>query len=288
MDRGGSGGIAVDKKGNVHITGFFTSSTITFGSFPLNNLTSGGYNTFLAKYDSNGNVLWAESETASVAAAGPNSAGPIAIDKKGNIYITGAYANGVEGSITKYDSIGTVKWTEIFSGSASSSHPSECALAVDTNGNIYITGMFGNNTFTFGSITITNGNMGGQNFAVFIVKYDSSGTAKWAQSAGGYTDTGTGLAIDNNNDIYLSGCFAGSSIVFGTYTLYRIANNSPNEQDGFFVKYNVAGNVLWADRVAGSGAAGADHNAGAAGIAINSGNIYTTGYFAGDSITFGS
>ncbi len=53
--------IATDVNGNIYIAGAFKSPTIDFGTNVIYNGNGGGdvYNPFLAKYDANGNVLWA-------------------------------------------------------------------------------------------------------------------------------------------------------------------------------------------------------------------------------------
>ncbi|NVO01842.1 MAG: SBBP repeat-containing protein [Bacteroidetes bacterium] len=50
--------VATDNHGNTYVTGYFTSSTITFGSTVLT--CSGNKDVFVAKYDVVGNVLWAK------------------------------------------------------------------------------------------------------------------------------------------------------------------------------------------------------------------------------------
>jgi len=49
--------IAQDAAGNAVVTGFFKGSA-TFGSVTLNSV-GGSQDVFVAKYDTNGNVLWA-------------------------------------------------------------------------------------------------------------------------------------------------------------------------------------------------------------------------------------
>jgi hypothetical protein len=61
---GGTGGdiawsIAADGSGNVYVTGTFNSPSITFGTITLSNTNNCG-DMFIAKYDPNGNVLWAK------------------------------------------------------------------------------------------------------------------------------------------------------------------------------------------------------------------------------------
>ncbi|MEK7263262.1 MAG: SBBP repeat-containing protein [Bacteroidota bacterium] len=117
-------GIATDENGNCYVTGYFNSSTITFGSVMLTNTdNSGSSDMYLVKYDSSGNVLWAN-------CAGGYSAdygNSIATDGNGNCYVTGYFWSPTItfGSVTlinansfsdmfvvKYDSNGNVVWAK--------------------------------------------------------------------------------------------------------------------------------------------------------------------------------
>jgi hypothetical protein len=151
-------------------------------------------------------------------------------------------------------------------------------IAVDANGNSYITGYSNNASITFGSITLTNA--GGRDF--FIVKHDASGNALWAKRAGGTSyEEGTAIAIDASGNSYVTGHFTGPTITFGSTTLTN-ANGSNLLTDMFVVKYDVSGNVVWAKRAGGM----ADDKG--AGIAVDANGCYVTGQFFSPSIVFGS
>src|ERR1039457_1079471 len=53
--------VAVDGSGNVCVTGWFSSATITFGSFTLTNSSNYTIDMYIVKYDESGNVIWAKS-----------------------------------------------------------------------------------------------------------------------------------------------------------------------------------------------------------------------------------
>src|SRR5437764_462723 len=79
-------GIAVDSAGNTYVTGSF-HDVAAFGSIDL--VSSGGYDVFVAKYDKEGKVLWANQ------AGGSNFDDyglGIALDVAGNCYVTGAFS----------------------------------------------------------------------------------------------------------------------------------------------------------------------------------------------------
>src|SRR5258706_6575866 len=76
--------VATDASGNVFVTGYFVSDSITFGTTTLVNAGATNTDIFLAKYDGNGNVLWAKS-----AGGTPVDVGwCVATDASGNVFIT--------------------------------------------------------------------------------------------------------------------------------------------------------------------------------------------------------
>ena len=119
------------------------------------------------------------------------------------------------------------------------------SVAVDTGGNIYVTGLF-NQSITFGTTLLTSA---GSN-DMYLVKYSPGGTVIWARSAGGLSyDAGLAVTTDNAGNVFVTGSFGSTNITFGAFTL---ANSSSN-QDMFVVKYGSNGNVIWAHSAGGNG-----------------------------------
>ena len=86
---GGIGGDRVSKtttdaSGNVYVTGFYDSPSITFGTTTLTNL-GGGNDMYIVKYAASGNVLWAKGAGGS----GIDLSRSISTDNAGNVYLTG-------------------------------------------------------------------------------------------------------------------------------------------------------------------------------------------------------
>lgn len=78
-----------DASGNLYVTGYYNSPSITFGASPLLVNADGWgttYDMFLVKYDVSGNVLWAISEGGGFGDDRGNSA---TTDSNGNVYVTG-------------------------------------------------------------------------------------------------------------------------------------------------------------------------------------------------------
>ncbi len=209
---GGEGySVSTDVSGNVFFAGDFSRSTITFGTYTLTKAGPGSA-VFIAKYDANGNVLWAKS------AGGQSGDGAYSVstDTSGNAFITGYFSSPTivfgtytltnAGSsslfLTKYDINGNVLWAKSAGGSGIDFATGVSATA---NGSVFITGVLSSPTLAFGTTTLTNSS---GNDAIFIVKYDPSGNVLWAKSAGGISnDESYAVSTDTNNNVFITGGF---------------------------------------------------------------------------------
>jgi hypothetical protein len=284
---GGSGieysyGIATDATGNVFITGIFNSPTIIFGSTTL--INGGDMDMFLVKYDGSGSLIWARN----IGGVGAEFGNGVSTDALGNVFVTGNFSSatitfgsttlinsgsGGDTYVAKYDTFGNVIWAESASGSGNDNSNS---ISSDAIGNTYITGWFQSTTIVFGSTTLTN--VGGND--IFIAKYDTLGNVLWARSSGGAsTDNGNSISTDTLGNVFVTGNFSSSLITFGSTTLSRIGF----VDNLFVVKYDGLGNAIWARSIGSS-----DYINGN-GICTDAiGNAYVTGYFASDTVIFGS
>jgi hypothetical protein len=267
--------------GNEIVTGYFTSSSITFGSTILNNAgsTNGLPDVFLTKYDGSGNVLWAKS-----AGSGDyDYAFDVANDASGNVYMVGRFmgasitfgsttlTNSTTGKtdifIVKYDGSGNVLWAKSVGGN---NDDGATDVATDASGNVFMTGWFETASITFGSTTLTN-NSSGDTTDIFIVKYNSSGTVLWAKKAGGTNnDYTSGICTDASGNVLISGHYHSNPITLAPITL-----TNSGSSDALIAKYDANGNINWATKTGGSSA---DFTSGVAADA--SGNAYLTGYFS--------
>jgi len=268
-------GIAVDANGNSYIIGVFAENA-TFGTTTL---TSSGYkDIFVAKLDINGNWLWAKQAGGTSDDYGYG----IAVDANGNSYVTGYfYGSAIFGTTTltssgdkdifvaKLDSNGNWLWVKQAGGTI---YDYGYEIAVDANGNSYVTGYF-YGIATFGATTLTSSGY----YDIFVAKMDSNGNWLWAKQAGGIgEDIGLNIAIDANGNSYVTGYFMISAI-FGTTTL-----TSSGYYDIFVAKMDSSGNWLWAKQ------AGGTSNDIGIGIDVDdNGNSYITGGFI-DIATFGT
>jgi len=281
-----SSGITADISGNVIITGYFLSSTITFGSSILTN--AGAADIFVAKYDNLGNELWAKS------AGGVSDQVPsdISTDVGGNLFISGSFmgstiafgnfilTNANSNShedifIAKYDASGNVLWAKSAGGSSDEACSGICT---DANSNVLITGFFDSPTIVFGGFTLISAG----HSETFITKYDSLGNVLWTRNADTslYEDIGRSISTDANGNVFVTGHFSGPTITFDNVTLNNTVNSG--YQDIFVVKYDASGNIL------GGKSTGGTDNDDSFDIATDlNGNAFITGGFSSPTITFG-
>ncbi|MCX6270792.1 MAG: SBBP repeat-containing protein [Bacteroidetes bacterium] len=273
--------VAVDPSGNIYISGEFDGSFLNFGTITLT--SNGNADLFLARYDSDGNVVWARS----TGGLSTESSTSVACDLSGNVYITGEFGSSTItfDTITltnhglylaKYDPSGNVLWAKCADGT-NSGYPG--SVATDASGNCYVTGYFWAPSLTFGSVTLTTADNG----EIFLLKFNSQGDIIWGKSAGGpLTDNGCSVAVDASGNVYVSGIFYSPAIMFDSIFLTNASFSGIND-DLFLAKYDAEGNVLWAR------SAGGTYIDEARGVAVDgSGNAYITGIFNNPTLVFGS
>lgn len=144
------------------------------------------------------------------------------------------------------------------------------SIATDAEGNSYVTGQFAQ-TATFGSTTLSSG---GSYSDVFVAKIDTNGNWLWAVRGGGLAnESSSGIALDPNGGIYITGYFKGSS-VFGGSSVTGYGGSD----DIFVAKLDSNGNWLWA-----RSAWGMNNNRGMGICVDTSGNCYITGSIQRDA-----
>ncbi|REJ80577.1 MAG: T9SS C-terminal target domain-containing protein [Bacteroidetes bacterium] len=269
--------LAVDSAGNSYIGAYFSSS-VSFGS---TNLSSSGSNDIaIFKVNSSGDVQWAKK------AGGTREDRPrgVALDRSGNILVTGTFTNSCTFSGTtltgtgpfssftaKYTNSGNLEWVR--AGVNTTDTTRSNAIATDPAGNSYIAGYY-KQTAVFGSNSVTSA---GAN-DIFVAKYDPNGNVLWLKSAGGpYDDMANGISYDpTNNLVYVTGQIDDHGYFDNIYV------GAAGNRDVFVAAYDPNGNIVWV-RAAGSKM----RDAGLAVTQDTLGNIYNTGFFT-DTATFGA
>jgi hypothetical protein len=278
--------VCTDASGNVMITGYFTSPTLSIGNISLNSFGNGDI--FIAKFDTGGNVLWAQN----AGGVYDDKGTAVSTDASDNIFVTGNFNSGTISFgnisinntgytnlfIAKYNANGNLIWVNKAGGT---SNDYALDVACDASGNAYVTGRYTSASITFGSTTFTkaNNNLGD----VFIVKYSALGNVLWAKNASGAADDiCNSICVDANKHLLISGSFNSANFYIDGDTLINV-NSSGYVGDVFLAQFDSAGTLLWSSSHGGN-----MHDEGLGICADASNNIFLTGNFYSPSINFGS
>ncbi|MGB3948671.1 MAG: T9SS type A sorting domain-containing protein [Bacteroidia bacterium] len=285
----GESGLAITTTNDgqyVYVTGKMGSSNIDFniyGTTPIV-LNGSGTSCFIAKYDTQGNCIWAKNMLGQGNLA--LSIGfSIVTDGSDNIYIGGIFngevdfdpgsntvslvSNNVDAFVAKYNNNGDFQWVRSITG-ANEEIVKDIAID-DLNGGVYVSGFFGSDTITFSNTTDTLFNKGGKD--AFVAGYDlNGGTLLWKNSIG---STGNDLVSDidaNDSYVVVTGVF--EDTLFFNYNADTLLPSSTTNT--FFGKYDLGGNYGWMEKIGGTNA-----TCVSTGIAIENNNIHVTGVYSG-------
>lgn len=218
-------------------------------------------------------------------------------DKEGNFYACGSFSGTIKFDsielkaygdksymyIVKFSPTGKTIWaktTEIDSGISRAK-----AIAVDYEGNIYVTGVFQYPFCIFDQYKLIVKDQIYKTSDMFIIKYNPDGKIIWAKSAGGacgYTESFAAVA-DSKGDLYIAGYFQAQYVLLDTIRLNKASTACGSiGQALFIVKYSADGKALWAKNTGGN-----DDLDWAHGVAVDKkDNVFLTGYFGADYISF--
>lgn len=244
-------GTTTDPSGNVYTVGGTT------GSIGTPNI--GSRDALIAKYDSQGDLLW----TKQFGTSSFDTVYSIATDNQGSSYIAGItegdlatplHASTSDAFIAKYDSNGNQQWIQQF---GQNEIFQTYSIAVDSNSNAYLSGLD-----VYSSSQIASDR-------AWVAKYNTNGNQQWLTEIGP-PDTFTesyGVTTGRNNDVYATG-----------WTLGNLAGQNAGLYDAWVAKYD--GNTGQPQWIRQFGSSEYDWSWSAA--TDSQDNVYATGWTLGD------
>lgn len=198
-----------------------------------------------------------------------------ALDPGGGAYFQGTYASMIDLVILKFSNSGVLIWATYYGGT---DNDWAYFLTTDKTGNIIITGFTlsknlplfnpggGAHYQTFGGGTAPDG---------FVLKFSNKGVRLWATYLGGnFIDYSKSLAIDNNNNILVTGLTYSTNFPLKNPggTAY-FQSTFPNNNSVLFIsKFSPTGILLWSTFF------GDYEDEGHAIATDKNGNVFVTGY----------
>lgn len=193
----------------------------------------------------------------------------VVTDEDGNVFVAGNFSGTATfGDFTfessgqqdffllKYNEEGVIVWAKSFGY-----HAQEMVedMVLDSQGNIYLSGIFYEYSSFGTTLLLADGG-----YDMFLLKLNEMGEVSWVKRGGSfvdddptvfetelnrypYADQVTGLAINQYDQIYVTGYFSQTA----SFDEFNLTSNG--EKDIFLVKYNNAGNCMWAKNYGSAG-----------------------------------
>lgn len=232
--------VKTDSCGNVYVAGN-TDSTSNIGN---------NFNFLIVKYGPGGDTLWVRSYNGiDTTSSRDDLVSDMTIDASGNVYVTGRSMNkygNFDYATVKFNTDGVLQWAKRYNAPYNDIDI-PYAIAVDKNGNVFVTGQ---------------SRFSSTNYQYVTIKYNSNGDSLWLRNydGEGNSSTAIGLSADDSGNCYVSG----HSIRFAQS--WNIVT----------IKYSPSGITQWTKMYNGTGA-----NVQEVLTAMrldSSGNIYLAGY----------
>lgn len=256
-------GIALDTAGNIFISGY------TLGA--LGEANGGTYDIFFAKLNSRGVLQWLKqigsvTEGTSVAVnstAGAEATTGIVVDDSGNLYASGYTTDALgeaagggglyDAFIIKLDTSGTVLWlthvgdtTEGASGLVNDTSASELCHGIALNPDQDRVYCAGNTSGAYAEAT------GGGATDAFVLGLNAASGAVdslWQVGAATVIASAPVLSAAGADSFYSVAVDSGGNVITGGTTTSSFAETGDASTDILLVKWDNAGNILWASQV---------------------------------------
>ena len=200
--------ITLDTEGNVYVTGH-SEDELNFADYTTVKYNSSGEEQWVAQYNGPGIMDFATS---------------VLVDGKGNVYVTG-HSTGSESSLdyatVKYNSSGEEQWVARYNGLVDGWDEAS-SIAVDSEGNVYVTGK-------------SEGE--GTSFDYATIKYTPYGEEQWVKRYNGSAskeDEPKSIAVDAFGNVYVTG----SSTEVGKSSDFTTIKYTPSGQEQWIANYN--------------------------------------------------
>ncbi len=250
--------IATDAQGNVYVCGQFTGTGDFDPGAGSTTLVSAGFNdAFVTKLSPTGQLLWARRFGGSSSDA-PKAMGT---DAQGNVYLAGTFSGTVDFDpgtgesnlqalgvydlfVMKLTTSGDLAWAHRFGDDG---YDEAEDLVVDANGNVYVSGPF-DGTVDFDPGPEVSTLTAGPFSSTVLLKLTSAGAFVRAQQLAFYS--ASNLAVDAQGHLLVGGSFTGTQDMDpgpGTLNL-----TSAGMEDGFALRLDANGTLLWAERFGGT------------------------------------
>lgn len=225
-------GIDTDNEGNYYVTG------VTGGDLAGDKQAT-DLDTFVAKYDGEGNQAWIRQIGQNVVFNAFN----IAVDKEiGDVFISGAdVQETLEDNtfIIKYDTDGNQQWVVEEGTEGLLSFDESYGLTVADSGSVYTTG--------WTSEELDDSNEGVSNAGLYdnwLAKYDNeTGEAEWVRQYGTPDyEWAWDVQTDSSESVYTTG-----------WTMGDLAGENAGSADAYLTKFDQQGELLWAEQFGDAG-----------------------------------
>lgn len=282
--------LSIDYNNNIVITGYF------YGSIDMDPDTGAAYinsnqtGIFTAKYNQSGQYIWAKC-ISGIGNLGESQS--VVCGKNGNIYVAGIFGNKVDFDpgpdslfytaqttcdrfFLKYNTMGDLIWAKEINVNEDGMLFADRAIkiALDDDENVYLTGNF-LGTVDFNPATAVFNIVAPPTTSSYICKFTTNGHFLWAKGIiGGVVQT-TGIALDCNNNICLTGSFASADFDPST-GLYPFQSSAPSAFNNFIAKYSNTGDFIWVKQLGNNGYGGSTLSAS---LALKLGYVYVAGGF---------
>lgn len=276
--------MTADEKGFVYLAGNATGNNVKFGLF---NVSPGTNAIFVAKMDVQQVIQWVTLVTGS--AGNRNAPRGIAVDAKGQVYVTGYYTGNLRTSSAQMNSVGGTQDAFLLKLDAGGKAlllkslggagiDDGRSVAIDTKGRATICGMTRSSEVNGRKLALKTTSTDNLMFAQF----DANGALSWLQvGTSGRQQVCQQIITDTSDQLYFVGSTLGGTISFGARSV-----SAPVGVSAIFGKLDDAGQLQWGrifPASEGSGIALRDAKEGRALCVV--GNVDSPGTFGSLSVS---